>query len=133
MEMRGGGGNFRGTAEIGNYYYDIYTYAGRYIDPATGDKVQFLNPDSVIVRYSKGRLDATFGDIPNIGVLLGMQNMNIIPEMPGRISMSGSGMDFHTNVWVSPDGEQLFGGVGTRPLMIPTAIDTFGCLDTSGP
>jgi hypothetical protein len=29
-----------------------------------------------------------------------------------------------------PDGEQFFAGFGSRPLLIPTAIDTYGCLDT---
>lgn len=130
MEMRGNGGNFRGVVEIGNYRYDVWTYGGRYKDPQTGVKTQFLSPEMCIVRASSGRLDATFGAIPNIGALVGGQATNLLPELPGRISNDAGGMDLHTNAWLSADGEQLFGGVGARPLMIPTAIDTYGCIDS---
>ena len=92
--------------------------------------MRYVSPEKVIVRSSTGRLDATFGAIPNIGTLMGAQATNLLPEMPGRVSNGEGGMDLFTNVWLSPDGEQLFGGAGARPLMIPTAIDTYGCLDT---
>lgn len=130
MEMRGNGGTFRGIVEIGNYRYDVWTYGGRYKDPQTGNKVQFVDPGKIIVRSSSGRLDATFGAIPNIGSMMGGQATSLLPELPGRVSNAAGGMDLFTNAWLSADGEQLFGGVGARPLMIPTAIDTFGCLDT---
>lgn len=130
MEMRGNGGSFRGIVEIGNYRYDIWTYGGRYKHPQTGVKTQYIDPANVVVRASSGRLDATFGAIPNIGALVGGQASNLLPELPGRVSNIAGGMDLFTNAWLSADGEQLFGGVGARPLMIPTAIDTFGCLDT---
>lgn len=131
MEMRGNGGSFRGVVEIGNYRYDVWTYGGRYKHPQTGVKTQFLSPEKVVVRASSGRMDATFGAIPNIGALIGGgRATSLLPELPGRVSNAGGGMDLFTNAWLSQDGEQLFGGVGARPLMIPTAIDTFGCLDT---
>lgn len=130
MEMRGNGGTYRGIVEIGNYRYDVWTYGGRYKDPQTGAKVPYIDPGKVIVRSSNGRMDATFGAIPNIGAEMGAGSRSLLPELPGRISNANGGMDFFTNAWLSPDGEQLFGGVGARPLMIPTAIDTFGCLDT---
>ena len=130
MQMQGNGGNFRGIVEIGNYRYDVWTYGGRYKDPQTGNKTPFVDPGKIIMRSSAGRLDATFGAIPNIGSLIGGGSSNLLPELPGRISNAAGGMDLFTNSWLSNDGEQLFGGVGTRPLMIPTAIDTYGCLDT---
>lgn len=130
MQMRGNGGNFRGVVEIGNYKFDIWTYGGRYKDPQTGLKVQFVSPEKVIMRASGGRLDMTFGAVPNIGRLLGAQANALLPELPGRFSSGAAGMDLFTNVWLTPDGEQMFGGVGARPLAIPTAIDTFGCIDT---
>lgn len=130
MEMRGNGGTFRGIVEIGNYRYDVWTYGGRYKHPQTGVKTQFIDPGKIVVRASSGRLDATFGAIPNIGALVGGQGSGLLPELPSRISNAAGGMDLFTNAWLSQDGEQLFGGVGARPLMIPTAIDTFGCLDT---
>jgi hypothetical protein len=129
MEMRGNGGHYRGIVEIGNYSYDVWTYGGRYKDPQTGDTVQYVNPDSVIVRASSGRLDATFGAVPNIGALMGGSSNDLLPELPNRMSNSQGGMDLFTNAWLSTDKTQLFAGVAARPLMIPTAIDTFGCLD----
>lgn len=130
MELRGNGGTFRGIVEIGNYRYDVWTYGGRYKDPQTGVKTSFIDGGKIVVRASSGRLDATFGAIPNIGSLMGQGASALLPELPGRISNAAGGMDLHTNAWLSNDGEQLFGGVGARPLMIPTAIDTFGCLNT---
>lgn len=130
FEMRGNGGTFRGIVEIGNYRYDVWTYGGRFKDAQTGNKVQFIDSGKIIVRASSGRLDATFGAIPNIGSMLGAQATNLLPELPGRVSNVDGGMDLFTNAWLSQDGEQLFGGIGARPLMIPTAIDTYGCLDT---
>lgn len=130
MEMRGNGGTYRGVVEIGNYRYDVWTYGGRYKDPQTGHKVQFIDPAKIVVRASSGRLDATFGAIPNIGSLMGGGAADLLPELPSRFSNADGGMDLFTNAWLSQDGEQLFGGVGARPLMIPTAIDTYGCLDT---
>lgn len=129
MDRRGNGGIYRGTIELGNYKLDVFTYNGRYKDPQTGTSTPYLDPGKVVVKASMGRMDATFGAIPNIGTLLGA-NGRLVPELPSRMSSPGNGMDLFTNVWTSTDGEQLFGGVGARPLMVPTAIDTFGCLDT---
>ncbi len=131
MEKRGNGGTFRGVVEIGNYKFDIWTYGGRFKDPQTGNKVQFIDPSKVVVRSSSARLDATFGAIPNIGALMGAQATRLLPELPTRLSNDAGGMDLFTNVWLSNDGEQMFGGVGARPLMIPTAIDTYGTLETN--
>jgi len=129
MESRGDGGIYRGVLELGNYRLDVFTYNGRYKNPADGVSTPFLDPGKVVVRSTEARLDATFGAIPNIGMLLGA-NQRLVPEMPSRMSSATNGMDLFTNIWMSTDGEQLFGGVGARPLMVPTAIDTFGCLDT---
>ena len=130
MEKRNNGGTYRGWIEIGNYRYDMWTYGGRYKHPQTGVKTPYIDGGKVVVRDSSGRLDATFGAIPNIGKLLGEMGPNLLPELPGRISNAAGGMDLHANAWLSENGEQLFGGVGARPLMIPTAIDTYGCLTT---
>jgi hypothetical protein len=129
----GQGASYRGVVEIGNYKLDVFTYNGRYKHPSSGTITQFITPTKVIVMASGGRLDATFGAIPNIGQLLNSGANQVLAELPGRIANASGGMDMFANAWVSNDGEQLFGGFGARPLMIPTAIDTYGCLDTTGP
>ncbi len=130
MEKRGNGGIYRGWVEIGNYRYDMWTYGGRYNHPQTGVKTPFIDAGNVIVRDSSGRMDATFGSIPNIGAELGMTGRNLLPELPGRISNQAGGMDMFVNSWITPDGEQLKAGIGVRALLIPTAIDTYGCITT---
>lgn len=126
MQMNGEGGIFRGVVEIGNYKYDVWTYGGRYKDPQTGNKVQYMDADKVIVRDSTARMDGTFGAIPRFAP----PDSRAMPFLPERMSLASNGIDMFVNGWLTPDGEQLFVGVGARPLMIPTAIDTYGCLTT---
>lgn len=126
LERMGNGGIFRGTIEIGNYHYDIYTYDGRYTHPQTGVSTKFLPDNKVIIRDSMGRLDATFGGIPRIGA----PDPRLPAPLFSRISLPGQMLDLQNNAWITNDGETLWTQVGTRPLMIPTAIDSFGCLDT---
>lgn len=130
MVMRGNGGRFRGWIEIGNYHYEIWTYGGRYEHIQTGVSTQFLQPDRCVVRASGGRMDMTFGNIPNIGRELGVTGTALLPELPSRISGSENGIDLAVNAWITENGEQMFAGVGARPLAIPTAIDTYGAIDT---
>ena len=126
LERLGNGGIYRGTIEIENYRYDIFTYDGRYKHPQTGVSTKYIPDDKVVVRASTGRMDATFGGIPRIA--------GPDPRVPGallsRVSVPGQMLDLQMNGWITPDGETMMVQAGTRPLMIPTAIDTFGCLDT---
>ena len=127
MDRMGNGGSFRGTVEIGNYSYDIWTYGGRYKSPQTRAKIQYMDTSKCIVRDSMGRMDGTFGAIPRIVP----PESRVLPFIPDRVSDAEGMRDMFLNAWVTPDGEQLMVGVGSRPLMIPTAIDTFGCIETS--
>lgn len=124
-------GEYRGTIEVGAYKLDLWTCGDTYTDPQTKESVEYLDPDNVIVRASTGRLDGTYGAVPNIGALLGATTRaRVLPELPGRLSDNDTGMDLHFNAWLDESGENLFAGVASRPLMVPTAIDTFGCLKT---
>lgn len=130
-EQRGNGGTYHGTIQLGAYRFDLWSYGATYRDPQTGEMRMYMEPGKVLIRDPNARLDAMFGSIPNIGRLLGGGSMaNLLPELPGRLGGSERGLDLHTNVWLTPDGEQLFGGVGARPLMVPTALESFGALDT---
>ncbi len=120
------GSYVRGTIDIGAYTYVLVTYGGRYKDPQTGVITQYIDPNKVVVRASEGRLDASFGAIPNLDEIFGTQQM--LNEVPNRISDVAGGLDIFPNVWRSPDNNVLNYGVASRPLMIPTAIDTFGCI-----
>jgi hypothetical protein len=125
-QFRGKGAVFQGTIIIGSYKYNMWTYTGRYKHPQTGVSTRFMETDKVIVMCSDSRLDATFGGIPRI-VAPDPRVMQFIPE---RMSDEGVSMDLSVNAWVTPNGESLEVGVGSRPLLIPTDIDSFGCIDT---
>lgn len=123
-QVRGGGGKYHGTISIGQYTFELYSYAGWYKHPQTGAATPYVDADSVIM-LAPGRLDLSFGAIPRI-----------VPPDPrlaglpiGRVVNSEGGMDMDTNAWVSDDGRNIHAAVAARPLCIPTAIDTFGCLD----
>ncbi len=122
-------GIFHGTIEFANTRLELWTYDGWYEDPQTSTITQFVDPASCILLASGGRLDATFGGVPNIGQILGATG-NRIPMNVPRLSTSGTAMDLHVNAWTDNSGENLEVGVASRPLMIPTAIDTYGNLDT---
>lgn len=121
---------YHGTLKFGgSYVYELWSYDRYYKDPQTGTKTPYLDPGKVIVMDPDARLDALFGGIPNIGKQLGVMQP-ILPELTGRFTMPGRGRDFFSNVWMDPNGETLHFGLGVRPLMVPTAIDMYGCLDT---
>lgn len=128
--VAGNGGIRQGSISIGNYRFDIWTYNGEYTNPANGNPVKYIDKGKIIVTSYEARFDAVFGDIPNIGVLLGASRNNILDSSTRRFSSSNRRMDLFTNVWLSDNGEQIFAGVGSRPLLIPTAIDQYGCLTT---
>jgi hypothetical protein len=118
------GGNFRGTVEVGNYKVDVWTYGARY-DSITspGTKIQYIGADNVTM-LTDAPLDKHFGGLPNFGT-----DGRALRFLPRRIARNG--MDFNFVSWISPNGQELNIGVGSRPLLVPTAIDGFGTLDTT--
>lgn len=117
--------NFRGVLDLGNYKIEIWTYGARYVHPSTGVKTQYLDPKKVIMMTDNPRFDATFGAIP--------QAVEPDPRMNrwlSRVRGINQGMDLNPIAWATPDGTQLFGAVRARPLLIPTQIDAFGCIDS---
>lgn len=115
---------FYGTFFIGNYQYRLWMYDGYFIHPVTQEATPYVDDNKVIMLADQGRRDLTFGAIP----------MFVPPEaraaqfMPSRMSSVEQGFDMTTNIWVSPDGKYLNMSAGTRPLALPTALDTFGTL-----
>lgn len=129
--VRGQGATFQGFITIGHYRYEMWTYDGYYKDPQTGNPTSYLHPDKVIIRASKGRLDLTFGAIP---MWVGPQQGGpLVSVLPPRMNDSERGLDLTTNAYITQDRKHLKIEAGTRPLTIPTAIDTFGCLNTQVP
>lgn len=120
------GAVFQGYIWIGQYRYELWTYDGYYRDPQTGNHTAYVGTDKVIMLSEGTRLDLTWGAIP----MLRQPTAPAMQFLPPRMSSSRGLFDFTTNAYFSPDGKRLMVGAGTRPLTIPTAIDTFGCLTT---
>lgn len=119
------GGTFVGTFAVGAYLFEIWLYNDSYDLPNTGADTPFVATDHVLMLSSGARLDAVFGSIPKI-----VESDNrVLPFLPSAIRSTDAGMALTANVWVTPDGETVTVQAGTRPLMIPTQIDSFGRLD----
>lgn len=125
-ETRGKGATFQGYVWIGHYRFEVWTYNESYKHPATGVQTSYLNQDSVVMLSDSSRLDLTYGAIPMIRPV----TESALPFLPPRISSVDGGLDLTTNAWFSADGKRLHVSAGTRPLCIPTAIDTIGRLKT---
>lgn len=117
------GAIYMGTLVATGYRLDLFTYRGEFKDIGASTNSRYLDDNAVLIIAEGYRFDATFGSIPQI----------VPPEsramsfLTGRMPMSSVGMDFTTNAYVSLDGESITGSLASRCLMIPTAIDRFGC------
>lgn len=123
-QMRNGG-VYHGRISVGMHSLELWSYPGFYSAPSNGAATKYLSAWKVLVLSEDARLDLTFGNIPNIIP----PDPRLAPLSIGRASSSGGRIDFITNAWFSPNGQNVLGSVGARPLCIPTAIDTFGCLN----
>jgi hypothetical protein len=118
-----------GEIVVGNYRLRAWEYDADYIDPVTNEVTPYVDENSVIIIAKDGRRDQTYGDIPQF----------VPPEaraaqfLPSRMSSVAQGFDLTTNIWVSPDGSNLNVSAGTRPLPVPTALDTHACLTVYTP
>lgn len=124
-EMRGKGGKFQGTIDIGNYKFNMWTYGGRYNALVTGTKTLYVPKDKVIMLSGDSRLDQLFGGVPRAVPV----DPRFAGFLPDRISVPEA-VDFSLNIYTTPNGEQTILEVKSRPLLVPTAIDSFGCIAT---
>lgn len=125
-QVRGEGATFQGWIWIGHYRFEMWTYDGYYKDPSTGVMTPYVADNSVIMLSKNSRLDLTWGAIP----LLRKPVAPALAFLPPRFSSSEGLLDLSVNAYFTPDGKRLMVGCGTRPLTIPTGIDTYGCLTT---
>jgi hypothetical protein len=123
-QMRGEGATFQGYIFVDGYRYEMWTYDGFYKNPNGGAQTPYIADNNVIMMASSGRLDLSYGAIP----IIVPPESRVLPFLPPRITSGEKGLDLTTNVWVTDNGKHLKVSGGTRPLTIPTAIDTYGRL-----
>jgi hypothetical protein len=124
---RGEGATFQGFFWIGTYRFEMWTYEAYYKAPNTGTLTPYVSDDNVIMKSSESRLDLTYGAIP---MIRGPQQ-EALAFLPSRMASAGRGLDLTINAYFDPSGTHLNIVVGTRPLTIPTAIDTIARLDVT--
>lgn len=121
-EHRGRGGTFQGFIWIGSYRFEAWTYNGMYRHPVTGTMTRYVPDDKVLVASREARLDLSFGAIPSI------RQARALEAFPPRIQLAELGVDLTVSTWLELNGRVLNVEAGTRPLAIPTEIDSFGVL-----
>lgn len=120
------GAAFEGRLTIGTNTYELWVYDVEYKDPATGNMTPYITADNVIMKSSQSRLDMSWGGFP----LVAPPESRALPYLPGRMSSQSRALDIITNSYIAPDNTGVTVGAYSRPLTIPTAIDTIGCINT---
>jgi hypothetical protein len=115
---------FVGWIWVGAYRMEVWQYTGFYKDQQSGTITPYVADNKVIMLASKARRDLCFGYIP----LIVPPDARALRFMPPRIQSQTLGLDLSVNAWVTPNNKHVKISFGTRPIPIPTAIDTFGCL-----
>ncbi len=124
-EMVDSGATFYGFVWVGTYRFEIWAYPDTYEDPQTGDPVNYVGTDKVIMTSTRTRLDMASARVP---LPLG-PDPRVANLVPARMSSRTDGFDVTPNVYTTPNGKQIMGELESRPLLIPVHIDGFGCLD----
>ena len=115
------GGKFHGLVSIGPYTYQLWSYPQFYRSEA-GTKFRYMPLDKVFIMSSETQLDTKWGAINRFadanaeGAKIAGMSSAIASSKPVR---------FAPYVFLSKEGTGLKVGVRSRPLLIPTEMDTF--------
>lgn len=126
------GATFHGFIVAGPYELQLWSYPQYFVTSADGvepvTKAEYLNPNKVIVMDSKARLDRWYGNIARFadGNLEGAQKVGF-----GSIMSTNKPVRSAPYVFMGNRGQSIEVGVRSRPLCIPTDLDSFGCLTTN--
>lgn len=120
-----GGAYYHGTLGIGSFKLNMWTYDDEYQLTEGGAYTPFL-PDNKTIITARGRMNATFGGIPRL-----VPKDSRLSFIPDRFNVPGQFLDMSIFPSVSKNGTNLSIEVGTRALVVPVAIDTFGCVTTT--
>lgn len=121
------GATHYGRLALGSYPYDIFTYPETYKDPVTGDVVNYIDPDTVIMLSRRNtRLDKLSARVPKPIAT----DPRVKFLMPGRMIDRSLGLDLTPNVYASLNGKEIMGELETRALLAPITIDGFGAIKT---
>lgn len=120
----GMGGVLMGDLLIKNQRVELWQYPGEYDDPVTGEVVPYVGDNSLIMLSPTADLRKVFGNCPR----LGQSARTSIRNFPPYFTDPKSGLRVYTKSWTNDDDTAMFVQGEARPLLLPTALDTFGCL-----
>lgn len=118
---------FIGKIWIDNYEYEMWRYDAYFVDPQTATITPYISDDNLVISCTGARMDMSMGTIP----MFMQPDQRAVQFLPPQVNALDQQVALTTNAWVTPNGESLFVQVGGRPLMIPTAIDTFARIDVT--
>lgn len=120
------GMTYYGMVQIGTYKFQIWAYAETYEPASGGAAVDYIDEDNVVMLSTRTRLDMTSAVVP----LLVSPDPRVAGLLPGRLTSREAGYDVTPNVYAANNGKSVIGELESRPLLVPTQIDGFGCLNT---
>lgn len=106
---------------------NLWTYSASYDNPQTNADTKYINDDHILMLPENPEFDLVFGAIPRIegevpgGMILPARIQQVLPQ---------AGIGFDSIQWMAPDRSAITVQIGVRALVIPTAIDTYGRLQT---
>ncbi len=101
-----------GAQKIADWYdpnCEIWTYSGKYIDPATGNRMNLLPPNAVLIGSSAARCERHFA---------------VIQDLKAKVNAA---LQFFPKTWETEDPSALWLMLQSAPLPIPHQIDGFVC------
>ncbi len=120
------GGTYHGRVSAGMHSLEIWSTKGFYESYPSGTPTKYLGDWEVIVLAENASLTLTYGGIPRIAPV----DARLSALAIGRANNASGMIDLTTNAWFSPNGTQLFGSVGARPLAVPKSIDGYASINT---
>jgi len=115
-----------GNMMIGTYPMELWVSKATYKNPYGGAVTPYMTTDKVLL-VADARRDLTFGGISKFPNAIDQRATALLPP---RMSFPGAAFDISLAAYFDLPGRNLTISGGTRPLPIPTAIDSFACLDT---
>jgi hypothetical protein len=116
------GASFMGYIVAGTDIFEMWVYNATYKHPQTGATTPFIPTNKVVMMPESSDMRIAFGSIPR----LVPPSQELQRFLPGLLSGPGYGLSPY--VWMTEDKMHLKLSVGSRPLVIPTAIDTYGAI-----
>jgi hypothetical protein len=122
------GMSFFGRVTIGGYSIRLWQYDRRYTPFGGGAQTPFIPDDKVVLIPNMDVEDHGMVVVSAKEALLGPD-----PRVAGLFrfpATAAGGFDLTPNAWSDAEGKVLNYGFRTRAILVPQAIDSFGCLDT---